>query len=65
MGKQYYISLNAGLAKYREGVCKSKCNFAGLNARCAFSLVNKCECVNAAAFIFLSLESLAEKPHGL
>ena len=51
----YNTSLNADLAKYREGVCKSKCNFAWLNARCAFSFVNKCECVNAAVFIFLSL----------
>lgn len=36
----YDTSLNADLAKYREGVCKSKCNFAWLNARCAFSFVN-------------------------
>ena len=53
MGKQYHISLNQGLAKYEEVVCKSKCNFAWLNARCAFSLVNKCEFVNAAAFILI------------
>ena len=49
----YDTSLNTGLAKYEEVVCKSKCNFAVLNARCAFSLVNKCECVNAAVFILI------------
>lgn len=34
MGKQYYISLNQGLAKCREDVCKSKRDFAQLDARC-------------------------------